>query len=591
MRTGTANVLKGVIFGFLAGLFWFGAPSQARASALCPAAVTQPVVIAATPGTCTVGIPTANVACTAVGEGEGVCPVPVGGTLVTDCAGPAPGTCTYTTPAARACTLQGGCPVPAGGTGGTCTGGTPAHVENRTLTGFRLQNGVCTNQGSGGLDPSALSGAALASQALSSLSQTTTQETSRTTVGKIIDRREQEEQRCAEGFSRVEGVCQRYPRPVREEEAAVEPGLPPSPKLKKAKTPKGVAILPHEEHVPTRKIARRKPLAPIPPPLPIEPAIRFATWTQVYGDYERRNASGPAFVPADVGPPVPVDTSVQSRTGTVGFQAGGDFTSRGVLFADDGLIAGAMAGYVTSHLTLNTLSLSTNFAILGNGSSHTTADLAGPMAGLYASYFNGGFSTDLLLKVDVLRLNETVSDNLAFTSAGIAPNGDFSPAFNFPFGSSGSTNLLNTTVMGDLNYRFNLYPNFWIEPTVGAQYTNTSYGTGAANLGLEDGNLVMVQGGARFGTNFLLCDWVRTTAILTGLAYDDVLVAGGFIPGAGFAGNNILAHADQGQLRGRGVLGFNFDFGRGISSFVQGEARGGKGLFGAGGKAGVRVQW
>jgi hypothetical protein len=145
--------------------------------------------------------------------------------------------------------------------------------------------------------------------------------------------------------------------------------------------------------------------------------------------------------------------------------------------------------------------------------------------------------------------------------------------------------------MGDLNYRFILYPNFWIEPTVGAQYTNTSYGSNANLLGLEDGALVMVQGGARFGTNFLLCDWVRTTAILTGLAYDDVLVAGGFIPGAGFEGNNILAQADQGRVRGRGVLAFNFDFGHGLSSFVQGEARGGQGLFGAGGKAGVRVQW
>jgi hypothetical protein len=81
------------------------------------------------------------------------------------------------------------------------------------------------------------------------------------------------------------------------------------------------------------------------------------------------------------------------------------------------------------------------------------------------------------------------------------------------------------------------------------------------------------------------------TTILTGLAYDDVLVAGGFVPGLAFEGNNILAHADRGQVRGRGILALNFDFGQGISSYVLGEARGGKGLFGAGGKAGVRVVW
>jgi len=556
MRTGTANFLKGVTFSFLAGLLWLGAPPQARASALCPSSVVQPVVIPATAGFCT----------TVTGERQ-----------------------------ATACVFQGAraaCPINKFDNGDTCTGGTPAHVVNRTATGFRLQNGACTNVGAG-LDPSAFSGAALASQALSDLSQTTTQETSRTTVNKITDRREAEEQRCAGGFSRVDGVCQPNPLPVREEEAAVapEPAPPPSHKLKKAKKPKGAATQPQPEPVPARKIVRREPLAPIPPPLPVEPAIRFGTWTQVYGDYERRNASGPAFVTPDVGPPVSLDTSVQSRMGTVGFEAGGDFTSRGVLFANDGLIAGALAGYVTSHLTLNTQSLSTNFAIVGNGSTHMNADLAGPMAGLYATYFNGGFSTDFLLKVDVLTLNESFSDNLAFTSAGFAPNGDFFPAFNSAFGNSGSTNLLNATVFGDLNYRFNLYPNFWIEPTVGAQYTNTSYGTGAADLGLADGALVMVQGGARLGTNFLLYDWVRTTAILTGLAYDDVLVAGGFIPGAGFEGNNILAQADQGRVRGLGVLAFNFDFGQGVSSFVQGEVRGGQGLFGAGGKAGVRVQW
>ena len=461
------------------------------------------------------------------------------------------------------------------------------------VAGFTLKNGQCTDQ-----DPAAFSGAALASQALSELSQSTTQETSRTTANKVSDRREQEQQRCAEGFSRVDGDCQRNPPPVREEEAAVEEaGPPPSPKLKKAKKPKTAVILPHEEQVPARKIVRTQPLAAIPAPIPIEPAVRFGAWTQVFGDYERRDASAPTFVTPDPGvglpPLVPLNTSVQSRTGTVGFQAGGDFTSRGVLFANDGLIFGAMAGYVNSDLTLNSSSLSTNLAVVGNGSSHTTANLAGPTAGLYATYFNGGFSTDFLLKVDVLTLNETFTDSLAFTPAvgvigGVPVVG---APFNVLFGNSGSTDLLNATVMGDLNYRFNIYPNFWIEPTVGAQYTNTSYGSNANLLGLEDGNLVMVQGGARFGTNFLLCGWVRTTAILTGLAYDDVLVAGGFIPGAGFAGNNILRQADQGQVRGRGVVAFNFDFGQGISSFVQGEARGGQGLFGAGGKAGVRVQW
>jgi hypothetical protein len=611
MRTGTANVLKGVIFGFLAGLLWLGEAPQARASALCPAAVTQPVVVAptaGTPGTCTV---TTTAPCT-FNEVTGlVCPLP-GGSACTGTPG-APGMCSVTSAPSNCSFNPAGtaavCSLPRGS---ACMGVVlpgPAHVVNRTATGFKLQNGVCTNQGAG-LDPSAFSGAALASQALSDLSQTTTQETSRNTINKMSERREAEQQRCAEGFTRVDGECQRIPSPAPEEKKVVEakPAPEPSHKPKKAKKPKRAAILP-EEQLPVAKAARRKKPQPKPrqvtvapppamvckdgpcAPIPVEPAVRFGTWTQVIGDYEHRDASSPAFVTADTGLLVPLGIGVQSRTGTVGFQAGGDFTTRGVLFPDDGLIVGAMAGFVSSKLTLNTSSLSGNLAIVNNGSGQMNANLLGPVAGLYASYFNNGFSTDLLLKVDVFNLNETFNDNLAFTSGGVLADGTFLPAFNFFASGSGSTSLLAATVFGDLNYRYIINPHFWIEPTVGAQYTNTSYGGGAANLGLEDGALVMVQGGARFGTDFFLGNGIHTTTILTGLAYDDVLVSGGFIPGAGFLGNNILAHADQGQVRGRGVLAFNFDFGQGISSFVQGEVRGGKGLFGAGGKAGVRVQW
>ena len=151
--------------------------------------------------------------------------------------------------------------------------------------------------------------------------------------------------------------------------------------------------------------------------------------------------------------------------------------------------------------------------------------------------------------------------------------------------------MLNTTIVGNLNYRFDLYPNFWIEPTVGVQYTNSSYGAGAAQLGLADGNLVMVQGGARFGTSTVISNRVLMTTTLTGLAYDDVQVSGGFIPVNAFQGNNLLVQADQGLVRGRGILALNFDFGDGMTSFVQGSVYGGEHLFGAGGKAGMRYQW
>ena len=460
-----------------------------------------------------------------------------------------------------------------------------------------LQNGACTDGRNG-----AFSGAALASQALSELSETTTQETTRNTIDAVTNRRAQEEQRCVEGFSRVDGTCQPIPKPAPAPMAAPAPAhaAAPAPSLSEARRPRGTkakaaARRRHRLAAPAPEVVRREatpppvlmpvPIEPAIMPVPIEPFIRFGTWTQVYGDYEKRDATGIAdlvningaiFGGATVG--------VQSRTGTVGFLAGADLTSRALIFGGDGLIAGVLVGYLSSDLTLNASNLRNtpgSTSPFGIGSSRTNANLSGPTAGLYATYFNGRFSTDFTLRADALNLNETFNESVA-CSCGAAP---------LLIAGGGSVPLLNGTIAGNLNYRFDLYPNFWIEPTVGAQYTNSSYGSNAAQLGIEDGNLVMVQGGARFGATTFINNHILMTTTLTGLAYDDVLVAGGFIPAAAFGGQNLLVQADQGQVRGRGILALNFDFGQGITSFVQGEARGGKGLFGAGGKAGVRVQW
>ena len=235
---------------------------------------------------------------------------------------------------------------------------------------------------------------------------------------------------------------------------------------------------------------------------------------------------------------------------------------------------------MSSNLTLNSASISSKAGNVGGGSSRLYANLSGPSAGLFATYFNRGFSSDFLLKVDAPTLNETFNDLLFTTVPSVVP-----------FGGGGSVGLLNATIAGNLNYKFDLYPNFWIEPTVGAQYTNSSYGSNAFQFGLADGNLVMVQGGARFGATTLINNNILMTTILTGLAYDDVLVSGGFIPVGAFQGNNLLVQADQGFVRGRGILALNFDFGGGITSFVQGDVYGGAHLFGAGGKAGVRYVW
>jgi hypothetical protein len=435
--------------------------------------------------------------------------------------------------------------------------GYPAEVRAQTIfcpATLPLTNGSCTDGNQG-----AFSGAALASQALSQVSETTTQVTTKEIGKAIVERREQERRR----------------RPVGERARAVPP----------------------EKPKPTAVVRKEPPPPPALLPLLIEPAVRFGTWTQVYGDYQKRDADGPGILTCCItqgigvikaGAPPTLALNIESRASTVGFVAGADFTSRALFSASDGLIGGVTAGYTWSELKLNTSSTPIDQpAGVGTGVSRLRAIVSGPTAGLYATYFNAGFSTDFTVKFDFLTVDETFNDLLATTGL-TAPN--TIPPF-IPFAGAGSVSLLNSTVVGNLNYRFDLYPNFWIEPTVGVQYTNSSYGSGAAQLGLADGNLVRVQGGARFGTSTLISNRVLMTTTLTGLAYNDVLVQGGFIPVGAFQGNNLLVQADQGFMRGQGILVLNFDFGDGMSSFVQGDVYGGAHLFGAGGRAGIRYQW
>jgi hypothetical protein len=485
------------------------------------------------------------------------------------------------------------------GIGGLLAVGHPAEVRAQTVfcpatfpgtstrtntTPVALANGSCTNGQDG-----AFSGAALASQALSELSQTTTQATTKEIGKSIAERREQERERCPAGFSRVDGACRRLP--VAEPERAVPPERRVAPE-------RPARVVPTEKPTAAaRKIERRAP-----PPPPIEPAARFGTWIQVFGDYQKRDAAGPATLNCCIVANIPFNgvqpalgLNIQARIGTVGFVGGADLTSRGLFSANDGLIAGVTAGYTSSLLKLNTSAAVVNDfgsgaqQVMGTGVNSTRATVSGPTTGLYATYFNAGFSTDVAVKFDFLTLSETFNDSLATTGNAAGDNNGV-PAF-LPFAGSGSADLLNSSVIGNLNYRFDLYPNFWIEPTVGAVYTNSSYGSGAAQLGLRNGNLVRVQGGARFGTSTVIGNGVLMTTTLTGLAYNDVMVEGGFIPASAFQGNNLLIQADQGLMRGEGILAFNFNFGGGMSSFVQGDVYGGAHLIGAGGKAGVRYQW
>jgi hypothetical protein len=228
---------------------------------------------------------------------------------------------------------------------------------------------------------------------------------------------------------------------------------------------------------------------------------------------------------------------------------------------------------------------------VGNGQSTLDAHLAGASAGAYITYFNDRFSSDLTFRADFLSLSESFNEILAFTVNVDPTTQTKAPGTGVlsPFAGGGSTRLNNYTTNGNLNYRLPISTISWIEPTIGFQYTQSDYDASAAALGLTNGHLVKLQGGARYGVEYY---WgpAKLTATLTGLAYEDVSITGGFIQNVAFGTNGLIIN-DQGLLRGQGILALNLAYANGVSLFAQGDVRGGKDLFGGGGKGGFRVMW
>ena len=427
--------------------------------------------------------------------------------------------------------------------------------------GISLNLGECTNGAWG-----AFSNAALASQSLSDLSQSSTQDSTRSTMAAVSSRRTTEADRCPDGSARVDGVCRR----VQATPFAPEPNAPGMFQRSTA-TAAISAALPELAYagLPRKAI-------PAPPP---EARVRVGTWVQAYGDYERRSGSG-----RGTGEFVTLALEAQSKTTSGGVLGGVDLTFRSLLSPNDGFIGGVLVGYVSSEVTVNSTSISSD-PNRPNGFSTLKASLAGPSAGAYASYFNGGFSADLAFKADFLELNASFTDLFGFSNSGNPPL----PPVSVPFAGSGSTTLNNYTTSGNINYRFPLSRALWIEPTAGFQHTRSIYGSGAAALGLADGSLLRLQGGARLGVESMW-NTVGVTTVLTGLLYDNVIITGGAIQSGTFANNPVII-SDEGKLRAEGIFTLNFNFGNGLTSFVQANVRGGEDLFGAGGKGGVRVVW
>jgi hypothetical protein len=407
-----------------------------------------------------------------------------------------------------------------------------------------FQAGSCTAQDG---EHGSLGVPALASQSVSEISQSTTQQSNNTTVEVVRKRRAQEA-------------------------GSSEPGV-----LMFA--PQSLAELSYRDNGPFASAPSR-----IYKIEPVYDAVHPAVWTYGFGGFEDRTANFQTTF-QDAGRPTTtaVNVSVDSNTQIWGVVSGADLTFRNIGPSGGALIAGLLTGYTASDIDLTAISTSATPFNPGTTTSISHVHLSGPSAGAYATLFEGPISADLTFKADFLSIN----DNF-FQHFSCCPS---PPAGPGPVDSNGiaSSQVNNLSTIGNFNYRFPLYPTIWVEPTAGFNYTYSLYNSSAQALGLANGYVLRLQEGARLGSDFFWHN-VHVTPTITALLYDDVAVTGGPIANGAFVGGALLP-GDEGKLRGEGIFAMNFDYSNGFSCFVSGAIYGGEDLLGAGGRAGLRYQW
>jgi hypothetical protein len=200
-----------------------------------------------------------------------------------------------------------------------------------------------------------------------------------------------------------------------------------------------------------------------------------------------------------------------------------------------------------------------NFMLIGSDAftSASGVHTDTPGVGAAITYINGGASADFI----------------------------FNSGFSHTDGVSGDTIAYSYST--DLNYRWNYPDHWWIEPTVGATYSDAYTG------GTFSGQVWTVQGGVRFGTEVALENGIKVQPTFTALAYSNVYEYGSsfIIPGQN---GQVLVGGDQGQVWGKGSVKLNFIITPNFSTYVEGDVRGTSGdvtAVGYGGQLGLRWTW
>lgn len=291
-----------------------------------------------------------------------------------------------------------------------------------------------------------------------------------------------------------------------------------------------------------------------------------SVWAQAFADYERHSNMAPGSG----------ENLVRKQT-TVGGITGGDATYfRQGEGGRETLQLGLLAGGT------HTESRFSDTATVRDASQ--TQD--GGFIGAYATYTVNKFAIDAFFKTDFLKYKQRS------TGPTTCPNGQVlivDSDADFVKTDAGSTNEYVYTTGANVSYRFDLGNQMYFEPLAGFVFSATEYGNGAFDLGLEDGQMFRIQGGARIGRSWLDEDGHLWSLSLLGLLYSDVYVNGYTVPGNSYAASASVV--DEGKLRVLAQLQGSMQLNDGLSVIGQVGVRGGEDLFGVGGRLGMRQEW
>ena len=303
-------------------------------------------------------------------------------------------------------------------------------------------------------------------------------------------------------------------------------------------------------------------------------------WTQAFGDYERHKNLAPGRAN---------NTTRKQWTGGgfLGLDQTFDLSTNGY---SQFLTMGLLAGGLSTHSKFSDTSTTTN----------SRASQKGGFVGAYAAFASGNFSFDLIFKTDLLQHRQKVTVSTVVVDADCPAantfnNGNGGVTLDVTSAGTSGTNRVigkvtqtNYNLGGNTQYRIQQDGNWWLEPTAGFLYTHTDYGSNASSLGLRDGKVFRIQGGARVGTDWNSGSQNWTMALLA-LAYSDVKIDGFILNSGGLTPS--VSPVDEGELRGLARLEGSVSQGNGLSYNFQTEVRGGEDVIGLAGRIGARFEW